>query len=516
MSSGDIRRIDDNAKLLGITPIQLMENAGKAVAEVIEKEIGNVKGRHIAVICGLGNNGGDGFVTARHLASKGAHVTVILLGRHDKIRTREALHNWKILEGMELSVKLHEVESVAGIKDYEGEIINADAVVDAIFGIGFKGQVGEPYRTAFEIMNRGRGLKIAIDVPSGINADTGEVGGIAFKADITVTFHAAKIGFKKAEEYVGKLVVKDIGIPEEAEYLVGLHEVRKVIRTRSPLSKKGDNGRVLVIGGSKLYSGAPALAGMAALRCGTDIVIIMAPRSVASIIKSFSPSLIVWPLRSEDYLRVEDVNDVLNVVEKFDCIIIGPGLGLNEETKEAVREIIESVKKPIIIDADALKAIKGSLDIISGQKAILTPHAGEFNILTGVDVSNKAWKERMEIVKDFSSKYEVITLLKGKIDIISDGREVRLNYTGNASMTVGGTGDTLTGIIASLVSKGNDLFLSACIGAFLNGLAGEIASGGKIYITPLDLIEAIPSAIRKIIQDRLILPSKVYENLFLK
>ncbi|RLF14820.1 MAG: bifunctional ADP-dependent NAD(P)H-hydrate dehydratase/NAD(P)H-hydrate epimerase [Thermoprotei archaeon] len=512
LTSEDVRRLDENAQLLGLTALQLMENAGRSVADIISSHI-NIKGKNVVVICGLGNNGGDGFVVARHLANKGAHVDVILVGSAEMIRTDEARHNWAILEGMELSIRLHEARSTDEVKEYKDKIMNADVVVDAIFGIGFKGTVREPYRTAIELMNKSKGFKVAVDIPSGIDADTGEIGGIAFKADLTVTFHAPKVGLDKAKEYVGKVVVADIGIPKEAEYIVGLYDVRKCFKTRDPLSKKGDNGRVLIIGGSRLYSGAPALSGMAALRAGIDIAVITTPKSAAWIIKTFSPALIVWPLKSDEYLGLDDIEYIMSVKERFDCIILGPGLGLNEETMEAVREIVRTVDKPMVIDADGLKALKDNLDLIRNKQVVITPHAGEFAIVTGINVSNMSWNERMEIVKEIARKYNITILLKGKLDIISDGKKVRINCTGNASMTVGGTGDTLTGIIGAMLSRGINTFDAACAAAFINGLAGELASEKYTYITPLDLVQEIPEAIRIACERKLIIPSRIYRNL---
>ncbi len=512
--SSEIRRLDENSTLLGISPLQLMEAAGKSVADILSTRV-NVKNKKVVVVAGTGNNGGDGFVTARYLANCGAFVTIILVGKEDDIRTKEAKRNWLILKGLRLSTKLYEAPDIDSLLKLRDEIINADIIIDAIFGIGFRGKIREPYATAIRLMNESKGFKIAIDIPSGIEADTGNAGGEAFKANLTVTFQAMKPGLLKAKEYSGEVIVTNIGIPIEAKYIISLSDVRRCFKKRNIFAKKGDYGRVLIVGGSFTFTGAPTLSALAAFQTGIDLAFILAPKNIINVIRSYSPDIIAIPLKSEDYLSTRDVDLILGWCKKVDVMVIGPGLGLEEETKKAVREIVSKADLPIVIDADGIKALSGYLDLVKSKRVVFTPHSKEFEILTGkpfpppVDIIN-----RMRVAKEVAKTYNVVFLVKGREDIITDGDKVRLNMTGNALMTVGGTGDTLTGIIAALIAKGIPLLDAACAAAFLNGLAGDIASNHEVYITAYKLIKYIPEAIRTVLKEDIVERSHIYNTLF--
>lgn len=499
VSTIQMRMLEDNSEFLGISRLTLMENAGRAVADHIVMKCKDLTKTQVLVVAGPGNNGGDGFVAARHLACRGAHVDVIILTKPSLIRTEEAKKNFEIINNMITSIHIHEASEVAKLYELKQLFHSADVIIDAILGTGVRGVVREPLFTAIKMINSSNALKIAVDVPSGLNSDTGEVHGIAVKADITITFHAAKKGLllDKAREYVGELIVVDIGIPREAAFLVGPGDVRSLIKPRRPWSKKGDFGRVLVIGGSNEYSGAPALAALAALRTGADLAIVAAPSSVASIIRSFSPNIIVRSL-SGDFLNTEHLEKLVSLTTRATSVVIGPGLGLQKETIDTVNEYIRRVGNNVklIIDADALKAISTDVDVVKGKKVILTPHAGEFRILTGVTLSEDL-ESRVETITRVASNLNVTLLVKGHYDIISDGSRVKVNITGNPSMTVGGTGDILSGVLATLASWNDDLFKVACAGAFINGLAGDLASeelGNHILAT--DILKFIPKVFK--------------------
>jgi len=490
-----MKALDINASYLGVTAQLLMENAGAAVAEVVRSR---AKGGKVVIVAGLGGNGGDGLVAARHLAAT-HEVRVFLLGDPKVIRNEGTLRNWEILQRM-YTVKVFAVRGPEEARGLMSALSEADVIVDAILGTGVKGAVSGLLKDVIEAINSSKGLKVAVDVPSGLDPDEGKIKGIAVKADVTVTFHAPKLGLlnPKVKGYVGELVVKPIGMPPDAELLCGPGDFFLVLKERRPWSRKGDFGKVLVIGGSRLYSGAPALSAMAALRAGADIAVIACPSSVANVIRGFSPNLIVRPVGRE-FITEDDVDELLDLAEGFDSIVIGPGLGLEEATKRAVASFVKGMKdKPLVVDADALKAVALDLDALKGKKVVLTPHAGEFKLLTGTSLTEDV-EERREVVQEAASMLGATILLKGHVDIISDGRRTKLNKTGNPGMTVGGTGDVLTGITATFLAWSKDPFESACAAAFLNGLAGDLALkelGHHMMAT--DIIERIPKAIMAI------------------
>ncbi|MFN7105448.1 MAG: NAD(P)H-hydrate dehydratase, partial [Pyrobaculum sp.] len=265
---------------------------------------------------------------------------------------------------------------------------------------------------------------------------------------------------------------------------------------RHPYSKKGDHGRVLVVGGSLEYSGAPVYVAKAALRGGVDLAVIVAPEPAAYAAKTHGPEVIAMPLRGERLSR-SHVSQIIELAKKFDVVAIGPGLGTEGETPEAVREIYMALvgRRPLVIDADAIKALAGAK---AEGTVVFTPHAGEFKMLTGVDVPLELEK-RAEVVREQAGRLNAVILLKGRCDVISDGRRVKINATGTPAMTVGGTGDVLTGLVAAFLTKGRDSLEAAAVAAFINGLAGELAAGEFFHITATDLLEKIPAAVKRFI-----------------
>ncbi|MEM2795412.1 MAG: NAD(P)H-hydrate dehydratase, partial [Thermofilaceae archaeon] len=491
LTSLDLSIFDDNSEYLGVSRLQLMENAGAAVARHVKSRL---KGEKILILCGPGNNGGDGMVAARHLAPF-ARVTVALLARAEAIRTREARANFEALRSMASTVELV-VDPCA--ERAPALLESADVIIDAIFGTGLKSEVRGPYRRAIEAVNNsGSMLKVAVDVPSGLDADTGEVLGVAVEADLTVTFHTAKPGLlrEEAKRYVGELVVEQAGVPLEAELICGPGDSIAATKSRRPWSKKGDFGRVLIIGGSETYTGAPALTALASLRMGADLVAVAVPEQAAGPVRAFSPNLIVVPYEGKR-LTPKLLNELLKVAEKFDVVAIGPGLGLAEETLEASLRLMTefSSSKLMVIDADALKALATDIYSVKGGKVVLTPHAGELKAITGWSVGENV-EERVEAAKRLSSMTGCTVLLKGHIDIVSDGERVKLNKTGNPGMTVGGTGDVLTGVTATFLAWTKDPFRAACAAAFVNGLAGDLVAMERGYhILATDLLDALPKA----------------------
>jgi NAD(P)H-hydrate epimerase len=464
-----------------------MENAGRSVADEISSRFG--RGSSVVVYSGTGRNGGDGMVVARHLAGRGFIVNLRLIGNSVTITDTIVLQNWLALKSMTMSVKLEECRDSSYISESVSEV-----VVDAVLGTGVKGKLRQPILRAVQAINGSRGFKIAVDVPTGIDSDTGEVLGEAVRANLTVTFHAMKSGLLKAKDFCGELKVAEIGIPPEASIFAGPGDVDAARIQRSPESHKGQYGRLLVIGGSEIYSGAPALVALAAYRTGTDLVFVAAPEKAAQAISAISPSLITIKLPDEN-LAPAHVRILREQIANASAVAIGPGLSMSRQTIFAVRRIIPLVrhlKKPVLLDADGLKAIGIVKKRIFDNSVVLTPHAGEFQAISGKTASRDL-AVRSNEVKTFAQRIGAIVLLKGHTDVISDGEHVKLNNTGNPGMTVGGTGDVLSGLVAGLMAQGVACYRAAVAGAFVNGSAGDLAQEQLGYhLTPTDLLDYIP------------------------
>jgi NAD(P)H-hydrate epimerase len=453
-----------------------MENAGKAVAERVKRicRSSTHSPKKIVVFCGGGNNGGDGFVAARHLA-RWLEVDVVLVGDERGLKTEEARKNWSALKQLDRSVTLYDGAAILCSGSPLVNLERYDLIIDAIMGTGQAGLVREPARTVIQLINRSNVKKLSIDVPSGNNTET------AIDADYLVALHSLKAGTPTKGA-----TICDIGIPREAELYTGPGDISF---RRSVDSHKGENGKVLVIGGGP-FAGAPALAGMAALRSGADIVTIASPR--AEIIAGFSPNLIVKHI-GKKRITTKDVPDLVDLVAQHDSVVLGPGIGADPETLKAVKELI-SASSNLTLDADGLRALEAS-EYEAGKIAV-TPHLAEFAALTG-DVVPSSLQERIRAVQTFSRQWNVITLLKGRIDIISDGTTYRLNKTGNAGMTVGGTGDVLAGLVGAF-STFLDKMQAASAAAYLNGRAGDLAFSRLGYsLLATDVIDCIPSALSR-------------------
>jgi len=467
----EVRILDTNSTYLGVPTLRLMENAGTAVAQNLNKEF--KKASRIAVLCGRGNNGGDGFVAARLLSSSGATVGVFMAEPEGQITTEIARLNFQKVRSL--------ARPLSEFKPADWEI-----VVDALLGVGITGKVREPYASAIKKINQSRKPVVSIDVPSGWPGQP------AVKPKLTVTLHAPKVGMTPAS--CGRIVVCDIGIPDEAEKYIGPGEFLYYPKP-DQTSHKGDNGRVLVVGGGP-FTGAPALAGMAAMFTGADLAHVAVPAPAAIPVACYSPNIIVHPL-SSDVLVSQDAGQIKELAKKCDAIVIGPGLGDDKRTEAAVAEIIKGIQIPMVIDADAIGAIKKDPKLIKGKKVILTPHKGEFEKLSGVRLSQDINVRSNQVTKA-AKKLGATLLVKGSIDTISDGNSVSLNRTGNAAMTVGGTGDVLSGVAACLLSKGMDPYHAACLAAFVNGAAGDIAFQEKGYgLLATDVASSIPYVLRR-------------------
>jgi len=491
ITSREMKALELNSEYFGVSRLQLMENAGKSIADEISSRFKPEEAR-IVILCGLGGNGGDGFTAARHLLNRGFKVNVVIAGKRREVRDECARKNLSALEMLE-KIK----DNLQILEVYDSSLIpsslEAEVIIDALLGIGLKGKPRPPILQLVKKINELNAFKVAVDVPTGIDSDTGEVLGEAVKANLTITFHKAKPGLLKASEYTGELIVKDIGLPKQFELYAGPGDVKLVVKERPPHAHKGEFGRLLVIGGSETYSGAPALVALAALRTGVDLTYIAAPEKTAHAISSYSPNLITIKLKGT-HLNPRNVEALKKIIQRSTALVVGPGLGLHAETAEAVKEIIkvsEELGKPLLLDADGLKAFAEEKRKLS-VPSVLTPHEGEFRLLSGKEPPQDV-KEKAEAVKELAFQLNTTILLKGHIDIISDGRRIKYNFTGNPGMTVGGTGDVLSGIVGGLLAKGVSSFEAAAAGAFVNGAAGDFVLKEKEYhMVPTDIIDWIP------------------------
>ena len=483
----DMMVTDYNCEYLGLSRLCLMESAGKSLAE----EVGKIavytfsKPVKVVIFTGSGGNGGDGFVAARYLLNRGYDVDVYML--KENIRSKEAKINFEILKNMKPRLSrltiynlrtLDDINNTEVAKSKDSEFV----IVDGLLGTGIKGKLQTNVKRAIEIINQSNGVKISVDVPSGMDPLTGEVTDLAVVPDYTISFHKIKNGVRDAdEEIVGGLVTADIGIPFEAEYFVNYGDFLR-LKNRDDKSHKGNNGRLLIVGGNKDYSGAPAIAGMAAIGAGCDLVYVATPEKSAEAIKSTSPDLIVKSLEG-DKLSLTHSNEILKLVDNVDCILIGPGAGIDDDTSKLFNVLVAKIKKPIVLDADALKQVQLSL-IKNRDDIILTPHIFEFKSFFNVNTDLKLGIDSYDFKKvdENITEFQQITrqikgtvIVKGQYDLILQSTRFRINKSGNAGMTVGGTGDALSGICAGLLTQDLNPFDCACLGVFINGLAGERA-----------------------------------------
>lgn len=480
ISTDRMAAVDANAAALGVPRKQLMESSGNAVASAVR----NVAepGASVALVCGRGNNGGDAFVSARFLSAY--DVRVHLLGRPESITTDIARENWEALGEAEIPT-----ETVADSANLD--LGTPDVVVDAMLGTGITGALREPERTAATRINEVReagATVIAVDVPSGIDADTGNPtggeGALAVDADRVVTFHEVKPGLERLSATV---TVADIGIPEAAERFTGPGDLRTL--TRESDSHKGENGEVLVVGGGP-YAGAPTLSARAALRAGADLVRVACPAAIARTVQGFSESLIVRGFPGET-LAPAHLDEIRELAAGHDTVVLGPGLGDREATLAFVREFLATHEGQVVVDADALRAVP---NVETTAELVCTPHQGELTAMGGETAADP--ETRAALVSEFAADLGHTLLVKGTVDIIAspDG-EVRLNRTGNPGMTVGGTGDVLAGTVGALAAT-TDPFEATAIGAYANGLAGDAAAethGDGLVAT--DLIDQLPQAL---------------------
>jgi len=498
---------------VGIPGAVLMENAGRGAAEVLLNQVGSLPAGPVAIVCGAGNNGGDGFVIARILHEEGFDVNVYLLVPPSRVRG-DARIFFEAMNKLEIPwVSLAE----SGInrkvlRKWEA----ASCIVDAVFGTGLTRKVAGAYGKALRGISSSRKPVLSVDIPSGIHADTGQILGTAVHATWTATFGLPKRGLflYPGADHAGEIECVDIGIPRIHVDAMGIQEELLEADSflpflyREPDTHKGTYGHLFVLGGSVGKTGAAHLCSEAALRCGTGLVTLGIPESLNPILEQKLTEVMTLPLPSspEGFLKAEALDEILSFVSSVDGLAIGPGLGINRDTESVVREVWQAVEKPMIWDADALTLLARNSDLKRKQKApvILTPHPGEMARLTGKRTS---WIQanRVEAARALSEEWGVITVLKGARTLVThpEGR-LGINSTGNAGMASGGMGDVLTGLIGGLMLQGLDPFDAASFGVWLHGAAGDQASGriGPMGFLASEVMEAVPVIFKDLVEGR--------------
>lgn len=510
VTSETMRNLDRQAiNDFGIPGRKLMENAGRNCAEIIINEFGEGKNRFALILAGKGNNGGDGYVIARLLTEKGWNVKVIVLAEREQIGG-DAAFNLELLPSLLVSCCTRQKE----LSDlFREETPKADLIVDALLGTGLGSEVSGVYREAIELINNSGRPVLSVDIPSGIHGTTGNVLGYAVRADITVTFAFAKLGhvLYPGGENVGRLIVTDIGIPQELMEQTPGHEflneqaIRPLLRRRDRHGHKGNFGHCLFIAGSRGKTGAAALCANTAVRTGSGLVTLAIPDSLNPVLEIKTTEAMTVPLPESPggYLADNAYHVIMNLMGSRDALAIGPGIDHRPGTVTLVRNLVESVEIPMVIDADGLNALALDTTILSRKKStavVLTPHPGEMARLLGGPLPED-YGDRIRVALEFASNFGVFLILKGARTIITspDGRSA-INGSGNPGMASGGMGDVLTGVITSLLGQGYGPWDACRLGVFIHGYSADMVAGikGEIGISATDVQENIPYAYQRL------------------
>ena len=492
--------LDRATQASGVSARSLMERAGRAVARAVLDLAGGAYGRRAVIVCGKGNNGGDGYVAARILARTGVRVTVHAVEPVDELREPAATNARRLVAETGATVRAFSVARLAA------DLARADVAVDAVFGTGFRGIPEDEWAASIDGLNGSDVPVVAVDIPSGVDGRSGAVLGTAVAADLTVTFGAPKVGvvLLPGAELAGDVRVADVGFPG---HLVHAHawltepsDVAATWPSRAPDSHKRASGVLMVVAGSRGMTGAPALIAEAAARVGTGLVIVAAPSSALAAVQASMTEAVSIPLAETDDGVIDGaaVPAIIDALERADALAIGPGLTAHPSVVEVVRDVVRSSPVPTVVDADALNVFTGAAGDLADRRAeaVLTPHLGEFGRLTGSKASDVD-ADRLGHVRALASTSRAVTLLKGTRTAIADpGGDVRINPTGSAVLATAGSGDVLTGVIGGLLARGVPALDAASCGAFVHGLAGTLAGRAMGEGTlARDVISHLPGAV---------------------
>lgn len=514
VTAKEMRLIDTKAiEEYGIPAVVLMENAGLEVTRKIVDLLGDVQGRKICIFAGKGNNGGDGFVVARHLSNRGAKVKVFLVVPRAEVRG-DALIQLHILERMKIDVM--EVVTERDWDKVKLAITFADCLVDALVGVGFQGVLEGALAILVELMNQSQKLIVSIDIASGIDADNGQVRGAAVQATHTVTCGLPKVGsmLYPGAAYSGAVHIADIGLPlglltevPVRQQLIIPPLVRQLLVKRAADVHKGQCGRVSVVAGSPGMTGAAALTSLAALKTGAGLVTLAAGCSLQPVLATKLTEVMTQALPEVEtgIIGPAALPELLAASEAAAVLAVGPGLGRHEATAALVKELVRQSTRPLVLDADALYALNGHTALLATHQAplVVTPHVGEMARLVGMS-AEEVNEDRLYIARQAAAEWQCVVVLKGARTIVAfpDG-EAYVNTSGNAGMATAGSGDVLTGAIAGLMAQGMSAPAAAVVGVYLHGLAGDItAKAGMIGMTAGDILNALPAAIQGISETR--------------
>lgn len=513
-----------------MAPAVLMENAGHAVAERAGAWLDGWDGKDIVLFCGKGNNGGDGFVIARHILAAGARVYVYVLGKEEDYsdEARQHLHTLQQLADEETCLLLPAPQSDADWQLLQKRLLASSVVIDAMLGTGFHGSLRQPLASIVAEVNAaaaaGAVTVIAVDMPTGVNSDTGAVSngdddedGPLF-ADMTVTFGALKRGLVlyPGRACAGHIEVDPIGMPgpllmqleEDPAYLLQESDIAEIVVPRSPDSHKGTHGTIAIVTGSSQMAGAALMAAHGAVRSGAGKVFLRVPGATAPYCIGVQPEIMVRGVGTGDHFTAADADEIIAESKNWSVLAMGPGLGRDAGTKEFLLKVLAAVTCPVVLDADALNLLAGEKALIAsrGSRIIMTPHLAEFSRLSGLSMTEiKA--DPIAAARHFASEWKVNLVLKGAPTLIVSAKtgNVYVNSTGNAGMACGGMGDVLTGMIAAMIAHQgmSDLCSAACAGVYLHGAAGDACrkDRGPYGFTPMETADALPQVLASLEED---------------
>lgn len=513
-----------------MAPAVLMENAGHAVAERAGAWLDGWDGKDVVLFCGKGNNGGDGFVIARHILAAGARVYVYVLGKEEDYsdEARQHLHTLQQLADEETCLLLPAPQSDADWQLLQKRLLASSVVIDAMLGTGFHGSLRQPLASIVAEVNAaaaaGAVTVIAVDMPTGVNSDTGAVSngdddedGPLF-ADMTVTFGALKRGLVlyPGRACAGHIEVDPIGMPspllmqleEDPAYLLQESDIAEIVVPRSPDSHKGTHGTIAIVTGSSQMAGAALMAAHGAVRSGAGKVFLRVPGATAPYCIGVQPEIMVRGVGTGDHFTAADADEIIAESKNWSVLAMGPGLGRDAETKEFLLKVLAAVTCPVVLDADALNLLAGEKALIAsrGSRIIMTPHLAEFSRISGLSMAEiKA--DPISAARQFASEWKVNLVLKGAPTLIVSAKtgNVYVNSTGNAGMACGGMGDVLTGMIAAMIAHQgmSDLCSAACAGVYLHGAAGDACrkDRGPYGFTPMETADALPQVLASLEED---------------
>jgi len=499
LTPAEAAALDRATQERGIEAATLMENAGREVADAAVRLAGGTYGRRTVVVCGKGNNGGDGLVAARYLDAWGLRVAAVTLVPGDELR-EPAATNLRRLAGTRVRIRTPEV--------LERELARADVVVDALFGTGFRGRPDGAFAAAIEAIGTAGAPVVAVDIPSGVDGETGAVAGVAVRADLTVTFGAPKPGvvLLPGAGLAGVVEVADIGFPPDLiRGDLAVVEAADVVGwlPRRPLeTHKRTAGYAVVIGGSRLMTGAAILMARAAYRAGAGLVAVAVPEGILPVVQGAVPEAVFAPLpETEAGTAAGGSGRLERLLTEAGAVAIGPGMTTDERTAAWIRRTVAASRIPVVLDADGLNAFAGRAGELAERAAdlVLTPHAGEFARLAGVS-AREVEADRVGQIRKLAAETRAVVLLKGTRTLVATPEgEVRINPTGGPFLATGGTGDVLTGVIAALLARGLAPVDAASGAAYLHGVAGSLAAEARGDGTIAgDVLERVPDAIREV------------------